>query len=152
MCCLHAFYFSPCCTGNATSNSVKFLMRQRDFGWMQQIEPPRNVDEQIVRLCETEHQALLQSWEMRRTKRSSIGDRADLARYLDMPKSHITRLLNGTEKYIPWGKRVPFMYFVGNRLLKQWEDMYEAELILEREMYKAHEEAERQVEALKHAA
>lgn len=124
-------------------------MRQRDFGWMQSLEPPRNVDEQIVRLCETDHQALLQSWEMRRTKRTCIGDRADLARYLDMPKSHITRLLKGTEKYLPWNCRVPFMWSVGNRLLAQWEDAQEAEAILQREVSKAHEAAEQRVNELR---
>lgn len=128
------------------------MARQRDFGWMQHLEPPRNVDEQIVRLCETEHQALLQSWEMRRTKRTCIGDRADLARYLGMPKSHVTRLLKGPDKYLPWDCRVPFMWFVGNRLLAQWQDMQEEKAILQREVAKAHEATQRQLEAIRKVA
>ena len=105
---------------------------QRDFGWMQEYKPPVNLSDEVVRSCKDTLEALQKSWERRRVK-CSITYAAAL---LGMPKSHLSNALNG-KKYLPNECRVAFMWFVGNLLIRQYEDFQLEQAGMDRELVEA---------------
>jgi plasmid maintenance system antidote protein VapI len=86
---------------------------------LQEIGEPEFLPASIVSRIRTEEEAVAWCWARRRVKFGVT----EAARYLGMPKSHLSNILNG-KKYLPWGKRVELQRLCGNWLIRQWEDRH----------------------------
>lgn len=93
-------------------------MEQIPLRVLQEIGEPKFMPESIVSRIETEADAVAWCWAQRRIKGLGV---TEAARYLGMPKSHLSNILSG-KKYLPWGKRVELQRLCGNWLIRQWED------------------------------
>ena len=94
-------------------------MEQLPLRILQEVGPPDFLPESIVSRIRTEEEAVAWCWARRRVKFGVT----EAARYLGMPKSHLSNILNG-KKYLPWGKRVELQRLCGNWLIRQWEDRH----------------------------
>lgn len=103
-------------------------MEQIPLRILQQIGSPTFVPESILARVENEADAVAWCWALRRDK--TLGQ-AEAARYLGMPKSHLSNILSG-KKYLPWGRRIELQRLCGNWIVRQWEDR-ETGLVTSRE-------------------
>jgi hypothetical protein len=94
-------------------------MEQMPLRILQEVGPPDFLPASLVSRIRTEEEAVAWCWAKRRVKFSVT----EAARYLGMPKSHLSNILNG-KKYLPWGKRVELQRLCGNWLIRQWEDRH----------------------------
>jgi transcriptional regulator with XRE-family HTH domain len=85
---------------------------------LQEIGEPEFLSESVVARLENEADAVAWCWALRRIKGMGVTEGA---RYLGMPKSHLSNILNG-KKYLPFGKRVELQRLCGNWLIRQFED------------------------------
>jgi transcriptional regulator with XRE-family HTH domain len=85
---------------------------------LQSIGEPEWAPESLMKHVRTEADAVSYCWAKRRIKAMS---QAEAARYLGMPKSHLSNIING-KKYLPWGKRIELQRLCGNWIIRQWED------------------------------
>jgi hypothetical protein len=85
---------------------------------LQEIGDVRFLPESIVSRLGSEAEAVAWCWAQRRIKGMGV---TEAARYLGMPKSHLSNILNG-KKYLPFGKRIELQRLCGNWLIRQWED------------------------------
>lgn len=95
-------------------------MEQIPLRIMQEIGQPEFMPESVVARIESEQDAVAWCWALRRIKSMGV---TEAARYLGMPKSHLSNIVNG-KKYLPWGKRVELQRLCGNWLIRQWEDRH----------------------------
>lgn len=116
-------------------------MKQRDFGWMQELKPPSPVGLDLLDHCSNSHDAILMTWTSRRSKGMTVTSASER---LQMPKSHLSNILAG-KKYLPDDLRIPFMWLCGSLALRQWEDKQLSQLGLDLELI----EAERKLNELK---
>ena len=84
---------------------------------LQEVGPAEFLSEAIVARIGSEDEAVAWCWAKRRVKLSVT----EAARYLGMPKSHLSNILAG-KKYLPFGKRIELQRLCGNWLIRQWED------------------------------
>lgn len=94
-------------------------MEQIPLRIIQEVGHPDFLPESIVARIRTEEEAVAWCWAKRRVKFGVT----EAARYLGMPKSHLSNILNG-KKYLPWGKRIELQRLCGNWLIRQWEDRH----------------------------
>jgi transcriptional regulator with XRE-family HTH domain len=85
---------------------------------LQEIGEPEFLSESVVARLQDEADAVAWCWALRRIKGMGVTEGA---RYLGMPKSHLSNILNG-KKYLPFGKRVELQRLCGNWLIRQFED------------------------------
>lgn len=85
---------------------------------LQEVGEPKFMPDSVVARLDTEADAVAWCWAYRRVRGMGV---TEAARYLGMPKSHLSNILNG-KKYLPWGKRVELQRLCGNWLIRQWED------------------------------
>lgn len=85
---------------------------------LQDIGDPVFVSEAVLARVQNEADAVAWCWALRRIKGLGVTEGA---RYLGMPKSHLSNILSG-KKYLPWGKRVELQRLCGNWIVRQWED------------------------------
>jgi plasmid maintenance system antidote protein VapI len=95
-------------------------MEQIPLRVLQEIGEPSFLPESIVARIESEADAVAWCWAMRRIKGMGV---TEAARYLGMPKSHLSNIING-KKYLPFGARVELQRLCGNWLIRQWEDRH----------------------------
>lgn len=95
-------------------------MEQIPLRVLQEIGEPVFLPESIVSRVESEADAVAWCWAMRRIKGMGV---TEAARYLGMPKSHLSNILSG-KKYLPFGVRVELQRLCGNWLIRQWEDRH----------------------------
>lgn len=95
-------------------------MEQIPLRILQEVGEPKFMPEHIVARIESEADAVAWCWAQRRIKGLGV---TEAARYLGMPKSHLSNILSG-KKYLPWGKRVEIQRLCGNWLIRQWEDRH----------------------------
>jgi hypothetical protein len=95
-------------------------MEQIPLRILQDIGEPSFLPDSIVSRITSESDAVAWCWAMRRIKGLGV---TEAARYLGMPKSHLSNILSG-KKYLPWGKRVELQRLCGNWLIRQWEDRH----------------------------
>jgi hypothetical protein len=93
-------------------------MEQIPLRILQDIGEPRFLSETIIARIRDEAEAVSYCWAHRRIKGMGV---TEAARYLGMPKSHLSNVLNG-KKYLPWGKRRELQMLCGNWAIRQWED------------------------------
>lgn len=93
-------------------------MEQLPLRILQEVGPPQFLPDSMVARLDGEADAVAWCWALRRVK--SLGV-TEAARYLGMPKSHLSNILAG-KKYIPFGKRIELQRLCGNWLIRQWED------------------------------
>lgn len=85
---------------------------------LQEVGEPSFVPEAILSRIQSESDAVQWCWALRRIKGMGV---TEAARYLGMPKSHLSNIING-KKYLPWGKRIDLQRLCGNWIIRQWED------------------------------
>jgi hypothetical protein len=95
-------------------------MEQIPLRILQEVGEPTFLPEYVVSRIQTEADAVAYCWAHRRIKALGV---TEAARYLGMPKSHLSNILSG-KKYLPWGKRVELQRLCGNWLIRQWEDRH----------------------------
>lgn len=93
-------------------------MQQIPIRILQEVGEPDFLPESIVARIRSEDEAVAWCWAMRRIKAMGV---TEAARYLGMPKSHLSNILAG-KKYMPFGKRIELQRLCGNWLIRQWED------------------------------
>ena len=103
-------------------------MEQIPIRILQTIGEPEWVPEALMAHVRDEADAVAFCWAKRRIRAMS---QAEAARYLGMPKSHLSNILSG-KKYLPWGKRLELQLLCGNWIIRQWEDR-ETGLVTSRE-------------------
>lgn len=94
-------------------------MEQIPLRILQEVGEPEFLPASIVARITSEQEAVAWCWARRRVKGMGV---TEAARYLGMPKSHLSNIING-KKYLPWGKRIELQRLCGNWLIRQWEDM-----------------------------
>jgi plasmid maintenance system antidote protein VapI len=92
-------------------------MEQIPIRILQEVGPTDFLPESVVARINSEEEAVAWCWARRRVKLSVT----EAARYLGMPKSHLSNILAG-KKYLPFGKRIELQRLCGNWLIRQWED------------------------------
>jgi hypothetical protein len=85
---------------------------------LQDVGEPSFVNEAVLARVQSESDAVQWCWALRRIKGMGV---TEAARYLGMPKSHLSNIING-KKYLPWGKRIELQRLCGNWIIRQWED------------------------------
>jgi hypothetical protein len=95
-------------------------MEQIPLRILQEVGDPKFLPESLVSRIQTEAEAVSWCWAHRRIKAMGV---TEAARYLGMPKSHLSNILSG-KKYLPWGKRIELQRLCGNWLIRQWEDRH----------------------------
>jgi plasmid maintenance system antidote protein VapI len=95
-------------------------MQQIPIRILQEIGEPEFLPESVVARVLNEEDAVAWCWALRRIKGMGV---TEAARYLGMPKSHLSNIING-KKYLPFGKRVELQRLCGNWLIRQWEDRH----------------------------
>jgi transcriptional regulator with XRE-family HTH domain len=85
---------------------------------LQDVGEPVFVNEAVLARVQNEAEAVQWCWALRRIKGM---EQAEAARYLGMPKSHLSNILSG-KKYLPWGRRIELQRLCGNWIIRQWED------------------------------
>lgn len=85
---------------------------------LQEVGEPTFLPESVVSRINNEADAVSWCWAMRRIKGLGV---TEAARYLGMPKSHLSNILNG-KKYPPFGVRIELQRLCGNWAIRQWED------------------------------
>lgn len=95
-------------------------MEQIPLRILQEVGEPEFLPESIVSRIRSEEEAVAWCWARRRVKGMGV---TEAARYLGMPKSHLSNILNG-KKYLPFGVRVELQRLCGNWLIRQWEDRH----------------------------
>lgn len=93
-------------------------MEQIPLRILQEIGEPAFLPEYVVSRMKDEADAVSYCWAQRRIKGMGV---TEAARYLGVPKSHLSNILNG-KKYLPWGKRLELQRLCGNWAIRQWED------------------------------
>lgn len=93
-------------------------MRQIPLRILQEVGEPEFLPPSVLARIQTESDAVAWCWALRRVKGMGV---TEAARYLGMPKSHLSNILAG-KKYLPWGKRIELQRLCGNWLIRQWED------------------------------
>lgn len=93
-------------------------MEQIPIRILQEIGEPSFHSELLISRIRDEAEAVQYVWAHRRIKGMGV---TEAARYLGMPKSHLSNILSG-KKYLPWGKRIELQRLCGNWILRQWED------------------------------
>ena len=93
-------------------------MAQIPLRILQDIGQPDFVNESVLARVHNEADAVAWCWALRRIKGMGV---TEAARYLGMPKSHLSNILSG-KKYLPWGKRLEIQRLCGNWIIRQWED------------------------------
>ena len=93
-------------------------MEQIPIRILQEIGDPSFHSELLISRIRDEAEAVQYVWAHRRIKGMGV---TEAARYLGMPKSHLSNILSG-KKYLPWGKRIELQRLCGNWILRQWED------------------------------
>jgi hypothetical protein len=93
-------------------------MQQIPIRVLQEIGEPAFLPEAVISRIEDEAQAVAWCWAQRRIKGMGV---TEAARYLGMPKSHLSNIING-KKYLPFGKRVELQRLCGNWAIRQFED------------------------------
>lgn len=83
-----------------------------------EIGEPTFLPEMIMGRIDTEADAFAWCWAMRRIKAMSL---TETARYLGVPKSHLSQMLSG-KKYPKWDLRIDFQRLCGNWAIRQYED------------------------------
>lgn len=95
-------------------------MEQIPLRILQEVGEPAFLAPAVVARLEDEAQAVAWCWAHRRIKGMGV---TEAARYLGMPKSHLSNIING-KKYLPFNKRVELQRLCGNWLIRQWEDRH----------------------------
>jgi transcriptional regulator with XRE-family HTH domain len=95
-------------------------MEQIPLRVLQEIGEPEFLPESVVSRITCEADAVAWCWALRRVKGMGV---TEAARYLGMPKSHLSNILNG-KKYPPYGARIELQRLCGNWLIRQWEDRH----------------------------
>jgi hypothetical protein len=93
-------------------------MEQIPLRILQEVGEPSFLPEYVVSRMQDEADAVAYCWAHRRVKGMGV---TEAARYLGMPKSHLSNILNG-KKYPPYGKRIELQRLCGNWGIRQWED------------------------------
>jgi plasmid maintenance system antidote protein VapI len=93
-------------------------MEQIPLRILQEIGEPAFLPDYVISRMQDEADAVNYCWAHRRIKGMGV---TEAARYLGMPKSHLSNILNG-KKYLPWGKRLEIQRLCGNWAIRQWED------------------------------
>jgi transcriptional regulator with XRE-family HTH domain len=99
---------------------VEQVEQQIPLRLLQEIGEPEFLPDSVVRRIETEADAVAWCWAMRRIKGLTM---TEAARYLGVPKSHMSNILAG-KKYPCWGFRIDLQRLCGNWLIRQWEDRH----------------------------
>jgi hypothetical protein len=97
---------------------VERMSAQMPLRILQEVGDPSFVPEAVLARVHSESEAVQWCWALRRIKGMGV---TEAARYLGMPKSHLSNIING-KKYLPWGKRLELQRLCGNWLIRQWED------------------------------
>lgn len=95
-------------------------MEQIPLRILQEVGEPRFLPESLVARIKSEEEAVAWCWAHRRMKGMGV---TEAARYLGMPKSHLSNILAG-KKYLPFGVRIELQRLCGNWLIRQWEDRH----------------------------
>jgi hypothetical protein len=81
-----------------------------------EIKGPGDLPEYLIARCNTETDAVMLCWHLRRVK---FGVR-EAARKLGIPASHLSNIVSG-KKYLPHNS-VDFQELCGNWAIRQWQD------------------------------
>jgi hypothetical protein len=93
-------------------------MEQIPLRILQEVGEPSFLPDHYILRVRNEAEAVQYCWAHRRIKALGV---TEAARYLGMPKSHLSNILSG-KKYLPWGKRLELQRLCGNWAIRQWED------------------------------
>lgn len=93
-------------------------MQQIPLRILQEVGEPAFLPESVISRLENEADAVSWCWALRRVKGMGV---TEAARYLGMPKSHLSNILAG-KKYPPFGVRIELQRLCGNWAIRQWED------------------------------
>lgn len=93
-------------------------MEQMPLRILQEVGEPKFLPDSVVARIDDEADAVAWCWAHRRIKGLGV---TEAARYLGVPKSHLSNILSG-KKYLPFGKRIELQRLCGNWLIRQWED------------------------------
>jgi hypothetical protein len=93
-------------------------MEQIPLRILQEVGEPAFLSDAVIARIRDEADAVSYCWAHRRVKGMGV---TEAARYLGMPKSHLSNVLSG-KKYLPWNRRLELQRLCGNWAIRQWED------------------------------